>query len=457
MPREIRMPMWGMGMLEGTVVEWYKQEGDEVDQGEPLAEIEAAKTVEDLLAPEAGVLQRIVVPEGETVPVQEVLAVLATAADAAGGDGPAGSGSQDIQDPPAGSTRQGVPAASGPVGARDGDGAPAGAAGSRDAGGSAGARAAASPAVGSGPVRNVVPRARQRAKELGVGLTAVTGSGPGGRITVQDVERTAAGARSGARARAEAGPPTGAAAPGAGAPGAGAPAGHGAAAPAADDGRTVPLRGMRGTIAQRMVASLQSSAQLTLVTTADVTALVAHRDTWDGDPRPTYTDYVVKAVALALREHPRLNATVEADVIRLLDHVHVGVATALDDGLVVTVLRDADTTPLAQLARTAAELVGRVRSGSYGVADVTGSTFTVSSLGGQGIDAFTPIINPPEAAILGVGRVVDEPVRDGDGLAWRKAVTLSLTIDHRVVDGAPGAAFLRTVGELLGRPDDLAR
>ncbi|MFH5823755.1 dihydrolipoamide acetyltransferase family protein [Georgenia sp. AZ-5] len=395
MALEIRMPMWGMGMLEGTIVEWYKREGDAVEEGEALAEIEAAKTIEDLVAPAAGVLQRILIPEGATVPVQEVLAILAA-------DGEAGSGGSTA----ATTAERSEP---GPVPTAGGGLIPAAAA----SGGAAEAPAA-------GPVRNVVPRARQRAKELGVDLAAVTGSGPGGRIGVEDVERAAAAS----------------------------------AAAAPDDGSTIALTGMRGTIARRMRESLQSTAQLTLVTTADVTELVEYRESLE--KRPSYTDFVVKAAALALREHPRLNATIDRDRIRLLPDIHIGVATAVPDGLVVPVIRHADSTPLARIAEESAALVAKVRAGTFGAEDVSGSTFTVTSLGGQGVDAFTPIVNPPEVAILGVGRIVDQPARDCDALVWRKVVTLSLTIDHQVVDGAPGAAFLETLGELLGSPDVLA-
>jgi pyruvate/2-oxoglutarate dehydrogenase complex dihydrolipoamide acyltransferase (E2) component len=260
---EVRLPQFGMGMQEGTIVQWFKQEGDRVEAGELLAEIEAEKATEELAAPASGVLGQILVSEGTTVPVLELLALL-------------------------------------------------------DA------------------------------------------------------------------------------------------------------------------------------------------ALVAYRDRWPGEPRPTYTDMVVKAAGLALRRHPMLNSTVEGDHIRLLPGVHIGIATDIGPGLVVPVVRHADGKSLPQIAAESAALVEQVRAGEFGVDAVSGGTFTVTSLGGQGIDAFTPIINPPEVAILGIGRIVDQPGRDGDQLVWRKVMTLSLTIDHRVVDGAPGAAFLATVGALLGDPSELA-
>jgi pyruvate dehydrogenase E2 component (dihydrolipoamide acetyltransferase) len=234
------------------------------------------------------------------------------------------------------------------------------------------------------------------------------------------------------------------------------PASPAKAGPRPEQGALIPLAGIRGRIADRMHSSLRDMAQLTLTTAADVTDLVDYREGWSEQPRPSYTDLVAKAAALALRRHPVLNATVEGDHIRLLPEIHIGLATAVEEGLLVPVLRNADEKSLRQIAAESARLVERVRSRQFGVDEVSGGTFTVTSLGGQGIDAFTPIINPPEVAILGIGRIVDQPARDGDRLVWRKVMTLSLTIDHRVVDGSPGAAFLATVGALLGDPAVLA-
>jgi pyruvate dehydrogenase E2 component (dihydrolipoamide acetyltransferase) len=338
-----------MGMQEATVTRWYKREGETVTAGEPVAEVEAEKTTEDLVAPGPGVLHQIVVPEGATVGVNELLAVILS------------------------------------------DEAESG--------------AAAAPAV------SVTPRARRLARELGIDLETIVGSGPGGRITEQDLTSR----------------PT---------------------------GETVAMSGMRATIANRMHKSLQTSAQLTLTRTADVTDLVDFRNGLP-EPRPSFTDLIVRAAALALTQHRRLNSVLEGDRIRLLPEVNIGIATALDEGLVVPVVRDADGKSATDIAVESAKLVDRVRRGQFSIDDVTGGTFTVTSLGGQGIDSFTPIINPPEVAILGVGRVVDHPARSGDSLIWRKVITLSLTIDHRIVDGAPAAAFLQTVSELLARPSAL--
>jgi pyruvate dehydrogenase E2 component (dihydrolipoamide acetyltransferase) len=368
-PFEVRLPQFGMGMQEGTITRWYKGEGEMVTAGEPVAEVEAEKTTEDLPAPGSGVLKQILVPEGTTVAVNELLAVILN----------------------------------------------------EDARGGAGAGAAAP--TPAGPLAPpVTPRARRLAKELGVALETVAGSGPGGRITEEDVTS----AKASSTGTKEEGP----------------------------TGEAVAMTGMRATIAKRMQNSLQTSAQLTLTRTVDVTRLVDLRNGLP-DPRPSFTDLIVRAVALALRQHRRLNSVLEGEQIKLLPEIHVGIATALDEGLVVPVVRHTDRKSATDIAVESAELIDRVRRGQFSVGDVTGGTFTVSSLGGQAIDAFTPIINPPEAAILGVGRVVDHPARDGDSLVWRQAVTLSLTIDHRIVDGAPAAAFLQTISELLQSPADL--
>ena len=394
MATDIRLPQWGMGMIEGEITQWYKAEGDSVAEGEPLAEVEAAKVTADLVAPAAGTLIRILVHAGKIVPVNELLAVLI------GKD-------EDSQQPPV-------------------DGAP------EVAGGPA-PPVPAAPSSGSG--RNVVPRARMLARDLGVDLSTVAGTGPGARITEDDVRKAADGASAAALAEARAMETTAMEMPGA----------------------IVPMVGIRRTIARRMHASLQSMAQLTLVTTADVTDLVTHRSGLARQPRPTYTDFIIKAVAVALREHPGLNSTLEGDQIRILSNVHIGMATATESGLVVSVIRNADAKSVGQIATESAAVAERVRAGTFAGEDVSGSTFTVSSLGGQGIDSFTPIINPPEVAILGLGRIVDRATRAADGVAWRKEITLSLTIDHQVVDGAPGAAFLATIVELLGNLEMLSR
>jgi pyruvate dehydrogenase E2 component (dihydrolipoamide acetyltransferase) len=220
----------------------------------------------------------------------------------------------------------------------------------------------------------------------------------------------------------------------------------------------VPLRGMRGVIAERMHASLRESAQLTLMMDADLDAVVADRDRRKalGGPTPSFTDYVLGASARALREHPRLNAMITADGIALLPNIHVGMAVALTEGLVVPVIRDTDSLALEELSAQTSRLAEAARSGSLKLADMEGGTFSVSTLGMFGVDGFTPVINPPNAAILGVGRLRDDAAWAADGSLRRvKRLTLSLTWDHRIADGAPAAEFVRTICRLLDDPSTL--
>jgi pyruvate dehydrogenase E2 component (dihydrolipoamide acetyltransferase) len=253
------------------------------------------------------------------------------------------------------------------------------------------------------------PAARKLAKDRGIELATLVGSGPGGRITREDV----------AAAVARPSPPA-------------------------------PLLGMRKTIAERMLRSLQSTAQLTLVTEADVTALVARRAAMAAPGAVTYTDMLVAAVAGALRAYPRLRVTLEDDAPRTHAAVHIGIAVALDEGLIVPVIRDADRKTVPEIAAVSRGLVERARAGTLGIDDVSGGIFTITNLGMYGIDAFTPIINLPQAAILGVGRIVEKPAVHAGQIVIRSLMTLSLTFDHRSVDGAPAAAFLHDVVERLG-------
>ena len=266
----------------------------------------------------------------------------------------------------------------------------------------------------------VTPVARKLARDLGIDLALVAGSGPGGRIDEADV-----------RAHAER---------------------QASSAPPADADQVLPMTGMRRAIAHNMLASLQGMAQLTLFTELDATELVRLRERLQRDFALTYTDLIVHAVARALKRHPRLNAALDGDRVRLHARIHIGLAVALDDGLIVPVIRDADRKALPDLAADTHSLAERARTGQLTPEQVTGSTFTITTLGRFGIDGFTPIINPPEAAILGVGRIIEKPAAYRGAIALRHMLTLSLTHDHRVVDGAPAAAFVQTLVEMLEAP-----
>jgi pyruvate dehydrogenase E2 component (dihydrolipoamide acetyltransferase) len=263
----------------------------------------------------------------------------------------------------------------------------------------------------AGERRQVEPAARRLATQLGLDLDRIAGSGPGGRIVLADVQPQAA-----------------------------------------PEYVAVPVSGMRRTIAERMHRSLQSTAQLTMTTQADVTELTRLRSAADGI---SHTDLLVRACALALAEHPGLNAVMTGTEIRRYRAAHIGIAVAVPDGLVVPVLRDAGTLTLAQIARATKDLVARAREGRLAPADLDGGTFTITSLGGYGIGSFTPILNPPQVAILGVGRIAEQPGRRDGQLDWRQVMTLSLTVDHRAVDGVPAAVFLQDLAGRLADPAGL--
>jgi len=261
------------------------------------------------------------------------------------------------------------------------------------------------------------PLARRMAAEEGLDLSQIEGTGPGRRITEEDVLRALE-------------------------------------APESPLHAAIPFGGMREAIAKQMVHSLQTTAQLTLTSKADVTELRATREAlrtrWER--KISYTDLLVKAVATALGEHPLLGARLEGDQILLPTEINVGVAVALEDGLIVPVVRNVDRLTVPQISDRIKALAARARSDELSVDDVTGAVFTVTNLGLYGVDAFTPIINPPEVAILGVGRIRQEVAWVDGQAAPRFSVVLSLTIDHRVVDGAPGAAFLQTLVQILEHP-----
>ncbi|MGK9269580.1 2-oxo acid dehydrogenase subunit E2 [Williamsia muralis] len=279
----------------------------------------------------------------------------------------------------------------------------------------------------------VGPLVRRRADELGVDLAEVAGTGIGGRITKADVE--AAAGTVAAPASIVGSPTTG---------------------PQA--GEVIPLTGMRGAIARNMIDSLQTMAQLTHGYEVDVTALVAVREqlkaeaAQSGSKVPSLNDFVVKAAALALREHPLLNAGIADDKITLFEEINVGVAVAVDGGLIVPVVRDADSLSVAEVADRIRTLASGARTGKLGLSDMEGATFSVSTLGAYGVDFFTPVINPGNVAILGVGRVKDGFRWEGETPVRTQVLTLSLTFDHRAVDGAPAAEYLKTLSAILGRP-----
>ncbi len=454
MPTEVVMPKLGMTMTEGTLAEWLAPDGVEVRAGDQIFRLKTEKIDFVAEAQTDGVLRHMVTP-GAVVPTGRVLAYLL----APGESLPASAAPMTAAAKAAAAPAQPGPTQAGGDGgwvraspaarklARElgvdlrliraaGDGVAYEANVRAFAESGAAAVTAAAPRVDG----KVSPLARKLAAQHGVDLAGPPlfgrGSGPGGRIVQEDVERLIAAP--GATTSPVQPPVT-------------------APAPAAAAGTTIPFTGMRRTIAERMHASLQQMAQLTITSEADVTELARLRsqlvEEWGPDGvRPTYTDLVLRAVARALGEHPRVNASLEGEVIQLHARVNVGVAVALDEGLIVPVVHDADRLPLKALARATAELADRARRGALTYDEVTGGTFSVTSLGMYDVDTFTPIVNPPQAAILGIGRVRDALALEGREVVARKTLPLSLSFDHRVLDGAPAAEFLRRVRTMLERP-----
>jgi pyruvate dehydrogenase E2 component (dihydrolipoamide acetyltransferase) len=429
MPVEVTMPKFGLTMQEGTIQRYFKTPGESVRAGEPLYEVETEKVLYEVEAPASGTLAAALFPEGATVECGVVIAVIAESDEDAATIGARyrdGAGQ-----------REGAPAA---IAA----GAP-----SHSSGAAAALASSAAPAVDdAGTRRAISPVARKLAAELGVELARVIGTGPGGRITREDVERASEDARSASSAGA-----SGASAASASAAAAGVPAGGPAAAAAPTVGkrqaRSIPMRGMRKTIADRMSQSLRESAQLTITSEADVTPAVELRERLVRQFDFTYSDLLIQAVARALLRHPRMNARLMQDAIAIMPQVNVGIAVALEDGLIVPVITDADRKSLREIAAITRELGERARAGKLRLEEVSGGTFTITNLGTYGVDAFTPIINTGETGILGVGRIIEKPVVHRGEIARRSIMTLSLTFDHRLIDGAPAAQFLQTVIEIF--------
>jgi pyruvate dehydrogenase E2 component (dihydrolipoamide acetyltransferase) len=378
MPIEVVMPKFGLTMQEGTIQQWFKAEGESIEAGQPLYEVETEKVLYEVEAPASGVVAKLLYAPEATVRCAQVVAVIAVP-----GEDPAAVAAQYAAAAPA-------------------DTAPAAASATA-------APSAPAPARAGGIA--ATPAARKLAKERDLDLSTITGSGPGGRIAREDVE----------------------------------------AAIAAGASHAAPLRGMRKTIAERMFKSLQSTAQLTITTEVDVTTMVERRARLKAQFDLTYTDLLVEAVAAALREHPRLRVTAEGDAVRPHEDINIGVAVALDGGLIVPVIHQADRLSMEQIAQRSRVLAEKARAGTLGVEEVGGGTFTITNLGMYGIDAFTPIINQPQVAILGIGRIVEKPAVHQGQIAVRSLMTLSLTFDHRIIDGAPAAAFLQAVGQRLSR------
>jgi pyruvate dehydrogenase E2 component (dihydrolipoamide acetyltransferase) len=415
MPTPVLMPALELAQETGKVVRWLKAPGDRVAQGEPLVEIETDKVTTEIEAPAAGILGEVTAREGDVVPVGRPIAVILEAAD---GPAPLAAGGP----PPGARVEAGGPRAGG-------------------APGPPGARPAAGGAVGR-PRPLASPKARRLAGERGLDLAVLVGSGPGGAVLAADVLAAASPAvPAPSREPAPAVLPV-------------APPAPGAAAPAAGQPAASPVGTVWRLMAERVTASWTSVPHFYLLREVDASRLSAWRDRARATTgaRITYTDLLVKLVAAALVRHPEVNAAWRDGAIVRNPEVAIGLAVALDDGLVVPVLRRADALDLAAIARAREDLVGRAQGGRLRPADVQGGGFTISNLGMYGVDAFHAIVNPPQAAILAVGRIAARVVAVDGRPAVRPTMLLTLSCDHRVLDGARGARFLETLAGLIEEP-----
>jgi len=361
---KVMMPRLSLTMTEGTVVQWFKKEGERVEKGEPVVEVLSDKVTYEVEAPASGVVLKILAEEGVDVPVAETLAII-TAPD------------EELPEVEV---------------------------------------------VAEAPVERVEerilasPAAKRLAREYDVNLARVTGTGPEGRIVEEDVKRFVEGAKVAPRVR-----------------------------------EVVPLTGIRKTAAERVSLSARTAPHSTITMEVDMSNTAKLREKF----KVSYTDILIKAVAKALTDHPVMNSTLKKDQIKIFEDVNIGVAVGTEKGLVVPVIRNADKKEVEEISSTLKKLVEKAREGKLTRKEMSGGTFTITNLGMFGVDVFTPIINPPETAILGVGRVVEKAVVVDKEIVVKPVMQLSLSFDHRVVDGVPAAYFLQKTKQILESPESL--
>ena len=431
---KVLMPKLSDAMETGKVIKWLKKEGDTIKGGDVIAEIETDKANVEIEAFGAGVLRKIVVGEGGQVPVGDMIGVIADPADDIGAVASAPSApaaaspsppkSAEVPGPaslPAMESYRSVPATSRVVPMT----------------------AAPAPASGRDGRVKASPLARKIAAQSGVDLRLLQGTGPGGRIVRRDVESAATAPRPAVAPAAVAAAPT-------------APRPQFVIPPRTDaeyEDRT--LTPMRAAIAKRM--PLSKSPVPHFYVTSDVSmdrawALRAELNGLEGQPKVSVTDMVIKACALALLKNPGVNAQLQGDKLRIFHRAHIGIAVALEEGLITPVLRDCDVKPLAQIAVEARDLAERARAGKLRAQEFSGATFSISNLGMYDVEEFSAIINPPEGAILAVGSVLERAVVDNGQIRAGRRMKMTISCDHRAMDGAMGARFLQDVKRLLEEP-----
>ena len=405
MATEVKLPRLGQGMESGTIVRWLKAEGDTVEKGEPLYELDTEKVTQEVEAEASGVLLKIAVAEGE-VEVGHTVAVIGEQGEdvsafvsSNGGEAPAPAAAEEASKE---STAESETGGNGPA-------------------------PAPAPTQQGGRIK-ASPLARRIARERGIDLAQVRGTGPEGRIVAEDVER--------AEHAPAAGPAPAAVVPG--------------------EVEEIPLTSVRKTIARRLTEAWQAPV-FQLRVSADMTATneLRRRLVDSGlDPKPTVSDILTKLAAVALLRHRELNAHFTGESIRRFPTANVGLAVAAPQGLVVPVIRSAERLTLAEIAQARSDLVSRARANKLRLEDIEDGTFTISNLGMFGIEEFTAVLNPPQVAIVAIGAADPRPVAVDDGydVVTRPMMTMTLTCDHRAVDGADGAQFLRTLKGFLETP-----
>jgi len=387
------MPMLGWTMKEGTIVTWLKKEGEKVEKGEPLLEVETGKVVKDIESPGTGILRKILIPEESTVPVSEVLAIIAEP-------------KEDI------STLQNTLEKAKVI---------------LETPQVASVEKMESMMTKKTTVKvKISPVAKKLAEKHDIDFNRITGTGPNGRIVRKDILAAIEMTKVMPRVR-----------------------------------EVIPLVGIRKTTADRLSFSYRTAVHVTVTMVMDMSEMVKLRKKLLPEIekkkhiRMTYTDMLVKAVAKTLEEYPIVNSTLKDEEIKILEDINIGVAVDTKAGLIVPVIREANTKSLIDIALTTKELVEKARSGNLALDEITGGTFTITNLGMFGVDQGAPIINPPETGILGVGRIAQKPVVVDGKIVIRPMMNITLSFDHRVIDGALAARFLKTMKQKIESPSDL--
>ncbi|MCF7947515.1 MAG: 2-oxo acid dehydrogenase subunit E2 [Spirochaetia bacterium] len=464
MATKVNMPKQGLQMTEGTIISWLAAEGEQVKEGYPLYEMETDKLTIEISAPASGTLLKIIRGEGDVVPITETIAIIGEQGEDISGllaeIQSSGTGDNSEETAPAESQKAGV-------GDKTAAASEAAAAGEPKAEGLGTGTTAGSPA-GKGPFYSS-PRARWKAEEYGIDITTLSGTGPEGMVVERDVQAAAQNRPKATplaqQSAAESGIDL------SGVEGSGprgkiyrkdveaahravsGTAAAGTAARSYREDRLVPLTGMRKTISARMRESLDTAAQAVHRIDVDMSETVRMRESLKAaEVKVSYNDIILKAVSLSLQAYPRMNSRLTDDGILELGAVNIGVAVALDEGLIVPVLRDVDLLSLKAIHDETRRLADRARTGELTQEEYTGGSFSVSNLGMYELDSFTAIINRPESGILAVGAIKDKPAAVKGELQIRPICGLSLTYDHRIIDGAPAADFLLSVKQLLENP-----